>query len=209
MNHTPKQQNPYVTAIVVTLIAAGIGVYMLPALFAVRALFCQVIALVCLVAAVFLLVRYKTTSFTYTVKLRSLMHEDNDAEAVPAGGTPSVERIRPCYLDFTVSKKQGSRDANLECVLGLDCLCEVMEISPDGAYRKTKDALEKAREKYGSTDVYDYTLTLGLEKSVLLIFRDGQKYAALRIEPDEGMKNFLIRTAEQNRDAEETDSSER
>lgn len=199
MNYTPHQQNKYVTAIVVTLIAAGIGIYMLPTFLEIRAIFCQVIALICLVAAVFLLVRYKTTSFIYTVRPRSLMHEDNDAEAALAGGYLAIDRINPKYLDFVVSKKQGSRDANMECVLGLDCLNLAMEISPNGKYKKCGEAVSKARELYGTVDLYDYTVTLGLEKSLLLIFRDGEKYAAIRIEPDAAMGSYLIGVAEQNR----------
>ena len=107
MNHTPKQENKYVTAIVVTLIVCGIGVYLLPNVLTIRAVFCQIFALITLVAAVFLLVRYKTTSFIYSIRPRSLMQDDMDAEAIPAGGQISVERIDPRCLDFVVSKKQG------------------------------------------------------------------------------------------------------
>lgn len=206
MNYTPQQQNKYVTAIVVTLIAAGIGIYMLPNFLTIRAIFCQVIALVCLVAAVFLLVRYKTTSFIYTIRPRSLMHEDTDAEAAPAGGYLAIDRINPKYLDFVVSKKQGSRDPNMECVLGLDCLTAAETISAEtiSAEKSQKygDAVAKIRERYGTVDVYDYTVTLGVEKSLLLVFRDGEKYAAIRIEPDETMGNYLIGVAEQNRNEE-------
>lgn len=206
MNYTPQQQNKYVTAIVVTLIAAGIGIYMLPNFLTIRAIFCQVIALVCLVAAVFLLVRYKTTSFIYTIRPRSLMHEDTDAEAAPAGGYLAIERINPKYLDFVVSKKQGSRDPNMECVLGLDCLTAAETISAETISteksQKYGDAVAKVRELYGTVDVYDYTVTLGVEKSLLLVFRDGVKYAAIRIEPDETMGNYLIGVAEQNRNGE-------
>lgn len=198
MNYTPQQQNRYVTAIVVTLIAAGIGVYMLPNFLEIRAIFCQVIALVCLVAAVFLLVRYKTTSFIYAVRPRSLMHEDTDAEPAPAEGYLSIDRISPKYLDFVVSKKQGSRDPNMECVLGLDCLAAAEEISAE-RNKKYSDAVAKIREQYGTVDVYDYTVTLGVEKSLLLVFRDGVKYAVIRIEPDETMGNYLIGVAERNR----------
>lgn len=199
MNYTPQQQNKYVTAIVVTLMAAGIGIYTLPTFLEIRALFCQIIALICLVAAVFLLVRYKITSFIYTIRPRSLMHEDNDTEAALAGGYLAIDRINPKYLDFVVSKKQGSRDANMECVLGLDCLVSAENISPDAEFKKCGDAVSKARERYGTVDLYDYTVTLGLEKSLLLFFRDGEKYAAIRIEPDDEIRNYLIGVAEQNR----------
>lgn len=202
MNHTPKQENKYVTAIVVTLIVCGLGIYLLPNVLPIRAVFCQIIALIMLVAAVFLLVRYKTTSFLYSVRPRSLMQDDMDAEAVPAGGQISPEWIDPKYLDFVVSKKQGSRDPNMECVLGLDSLVSAWDITPDGEYKKVAAAMEKLRGKYGTVDLYDYTVTLGLDRSLLLLFRDGQKHAAIRIEPNEELRSYLTEVAIKNRTRE-------
>lgn len=205
MNHTPQQKNKYVVPIVVTLIAVGIVVYMTPAFLDVRALFFQCVSMICLIAAVFILIRYKTTSFIYAVRPRSLMHEDLDAEAALAGGSPAIDRINPKYLDFVVSKKQGSRDANMECVLGLDSLRVAEEISPEVEHRKTADAVAAFRAQYGTVDLYDYTVTLGLESSLLLLFRDGQNHVAVRIEPDDAMREYLVRVAAQNRDAREDD----
>lgn len=198
MNDTPEQKNKYVTAIVVTLIAAGLFVYMLPNFAPVRAIFCQVIAMICLVAAVFLLVRYKTTSFIYTIRPRSLMQDDAETESVLADAPLSVERMDPRYLDFVVSKKQGSRDPNMECVLGLSDLVAAWEISPNAIHKTAKEAVEKARETFGTVDLYDYTVTLGLESSLLLLFRDGEKHAAIRIEPGVELKNYLVGVAHKN-----------
>ncbi|MBE6599226.1 MAG: hypothetical protein E7638_07280 [Ruminococcaceae bacterium] len=203
MNYTPKQQNKYVTAIVVTLIVVGIGVYMLPAFLPIRAIFCQAAAMICLVAAVFILVRYKTTAFIYAVRPRSLMQDDIDAEAALAGGHLSVWHMEPRYLDFVVSKKQGSRAPGMECVLGLDCLTAAWDISPEGKFKKPGDASSKAREMYGEVAFYDYTVTLGLARSLLLLFRDGDKYAAIRIEPDGDLRNYLVGVAEKNGKKEE------
>ncbi len=202
MNHTPKQENKYVTAIVVTLIVCGLGIYLLPNVLPIRAVFCQIIAMITLVAAVFLLVRYKTTSFLYSVRPRSLIQDDMDAEAVPAGGQISPERIDPKYLDFVVSKKQGSRDPNMECVLGLDSLVSAWDITPDGEYKKVAAAMEKLRGKYGTVDLYDYTVTLGLDRSLLLLFRDGQKHAAIRIEPNEELRSYFTEVAAKNKTKE-------
>lgn len=205
MNHIPQQKNKYVVAIVVTLIAVGIVVYMTPAVLDVRALFFQCVSMICLIAAVFILIRYKTTSFIYTVRPRSLMHEDIDAETVLANGSLAIDRINPKYLDFVVSKKQGSRDANMECVLGLDSLRVAEEISPKAEHRKTADAVAAFRAKYGTVDLYDYTVTLGLENSLLLLFRDGPNYVAVRIEPDDAMREYLVGVAAQNCAAGEDD----
>ncbi len=202
MNYTPKQENKYVTAIVVTLIVCGLGVYLLPNFLPIRAVFCQIFALITLVAAVFLLVRYKTTSFIYTVRPRSLMQDDVDAEAALAGGQISPERIESRYLDFVVSKKQGSRAPNMECVLGLDTLISAWDITPDGEYKKVAAAMEKLRGKYGTVELYDYTVTLGLDRSLLLLFRDGQKHAAIRIEPNEELRSYLTEVAAKNKTKE-------
>lgn len=198
MNYTPKQRNKYVTAIVVTLIAAGLLVYMLPTFLPIRAIFCQALALVTLVAAVYMLVRYKTTAFIYTIRLRSRLHDDTEAEAALASASNDITRVDPQYLDFIVSKKQGSRDANMECVLGLDSLEAVWEISPESEFKKPGVAISKAREQYGTVDFYEYTVTLGLKKSLLLLFRDGQKYAAIRIEPDQALRSYLESVAKSN-----------
>ncbi len=198
MNYTPEQKNKYVTAIVVTLIVGGIGVYMVPNFVPVRAVIFQLLSLICLVAAVFVLVRYKTTAFTYIIRPRSLMHEDVDAEAALAGGVLDVTRVEPRYLDFVVSKKQGSRAPNMECVLGLDSLIAAWDISAEAKCKKCADAMEQARGQYGKADLYDYTVTLGLDKSLLLLFRDGEKVAAIRIEPDTELRDYLVSTAERN-----------
>ena len=200
MYYSPKQENKYVTPIVCTLIGVGILVYLLPNVVLVRAVFCQVLAVICLVAAVFLLVRYKTTSFIYSIRPRSLMQDDIEVDVALAGGQFSVLGLSPRHLDFVVAKKQGSRDANMECVLGLDSLTAVWEISSGGDYKKVGDAMARAREKYGTVDLYDYTITMGLEESILLLFRDGQKHAAIRIEPSEELRYYLVDTAKRNRE---------
>jgi len=208
MNYTPKQQNKYVNAIVISLIVFGIGIYMLPAVIEIRALFCQITALVCIVAAVFLLVRYSATSFIYSVRPRSLMHEDSGTEAVIAGRY-SIESIRPKYLDFVVSKKQGSRDPAMECVLGLDSLIYAADINTSAqtddegtaCFRKCSEAKSKVREMYkGEIIFYDYTVTLGLSSSLFLLFEDGNNYAAIRIEPDKAMRDYLVNTAKANKE---------
>ncbi len=198
MNHTPKQQNPYVTAIVVTLVVAGIGVYLVPTVVPVRAVIFQVLSLVCIVAAVFVLTRYKATSFTYTVRPRSFMTDDAEGESALAGGPLAVEHIAPRHLDFVVSKKQGSRAANMECVLGLDCLIAAWELSKSGSLKTCGEAMAKVREQVGKVDLYDYTVTMGPEKSLLLLFRDGENHVALRMEPDAAMERYLVGVAARN-----------
>lgn len=198
MNYSPKQENKYVNAIVITLIAAGISVYLLPNFVNIRAVFCQVIAMICLVAAVFLLVRYKTTSFIYTVRIRSRLHDNAEADAALAGASLDITRVDPKYLDFIVSKKQGSRDPNMECVLSLSDLLAAWDISPEAEFKKVGTAMEKTRAEYGTVILYDYTITLGLDKSLLLLFRDGEQYAAIRIEPDEALRSYLKNTAAKN-----------
>ncbi len=186
MNYTPTQKNKYVTPIAVTLIAVGIVVYLLPNLFPIRAVICQVIAMICMVAAVFVLVRYNSTAFIYTIRPRSRTRDE------------VVEYMEPKELDFVVSKQQGSRSPNMECVLSLSDLESVWEISPEAPYKKVGEAMEKARTKYGTVNLYDYTVTLGLKTSLLLLFRDGEKHAAIRIEPNEEFGRFLRDAAVKN-----------
>ena len=191
MNYSPKQENKNVTAIVVTLIAVGLAAYLLPNFVEIRAVFCQSIAMLCLVVSVFILVRYKTTSFIYTVRLRSRLHDDEDADAAFAEAQHDITQVNPRYLDFIVSKKQGSRDANMECVLGLSDLIEAWDIAPEAESKKVSEAMDAARKQYKTVNLYDYTLTMGLKNSLLLLFRDGENHAAIRIEPDEAWRRYL------------------
>ena len=196
MNYSPKQENRHVSTIVISLIATGIIVYLLPNFAEIRAVFCQIPAMIFLVAAVFFLVRYQTTSFIYTIRLRSRLHDNTETDAALAEASHDITRVDPKYLDFIVSKKQGSRDANMECVLGLSDLIEAWEISPESEHQKISAAMTKARAEYGTVDLYDYTVTLGLKNSLLLLFRDGEKHAAIRIEPDVAWQSYLKRIAE-------------
>lgn len=199
MHYTPQQQNKTVSAIVISLIVFGIGVYLLPNVAHVRALFCQLVALVSLIAAVFLLVRYKTTSFTYSIRPRSRLTDD-DRETAFAGELMPITHIQPKYLDFVVSKQEGRRGPSMECVLGLDSLVLALELrasAPDSKpeelrFRRVGEAVSFVREKYGAVSLYDYTVTLGLDQSLLLLFRDGERYAAIRVEPNAEMHDFLV-----------------
>ncbi len=97
----------------------------------------------------------------------------------------------PSAIDFVVQKKQASRDSNMECVLSLDCLKHVVGIGKNSTagsdidiYKNTTDSIKAMRDKYGTTMiVYNYTVTLGCDDMLGLVFEDGDKYVFIIIEP--------------------------
>ena len=194
MRCTPTQKNPRVTAIIAALLVFGGISYAIP-------IFCnangiatggavfQLITVAAVVAAVFLAVRYQMTHFVYLIRPRSDVSENGMETAFAGTVSPlGVTRLPPEMLDFVVIRSQGSRAGSMECVLSLDDLAAVI---PVGKIRTDK---KKIREKYQADGYvyYDYTVTLGLDDALALVFIDGNRYASIFIEPDETMRAYLL-----------------
>ena len=191
MRCSPTQRNSYIWIIVGALLLFG-GIsnaipILYPAVFA-PAIF-QLLTVLAIVAAVFFVVRYQMTGFVYLIHPRSHT-PDSDLETAFAGHTDdaSVTRLPPEMLDFVVVKSQGSRAGATECVLSLSDLVAVYPLTKSGETKKS------IRERY-ITDgyvCYDYTLTLGLDNALALVFIDGNRYAGIFIEPDEAMRAYFM-----------------
>ena len=194
MRCTPTQKNSRVWVIVAALLVFGGISYSIPIICSANgivmggALF-QLVTVIAVVAAVFVAVRYQMTGFVYLIHPRSDI-SDNGMETAYAGtaDTLGITRFPPDMLDFVVIKSQGSRAGATECVLSLADLAAVVPLTKGSA---TKNSI---RERYAADGYvyYDYTITLGIDNALALVFIDGNRYAGIFIEPDEAMRTYFM-----------------
>jgi len=195
MRCTPIQKNPRISWIFAALLIAGGIAYGVPVVCEANGLSVAAIpftftAFLCVIAAVYVLVRYRMVTMVYLIRPRSGIDE-NGMEAAYAGEF-DVTKITPEHLDFVVIKGQGARPGAMECVMGLDDLTAVYRVTKKGENGTLTRAA--VREKYirDGFVFYDYTVTLGLEEALELVFIDGNRYCGIIIEPDEVMARYLL-----------------
>ena len=195
MRCTPIQKNPRISLIFALLLIVGGIAYAVPVVSAAYGISVMAIpftftAFVCVIAAIFVLVRYRMMTMVYLIRPRSDIDE-NGMETAMAGAL-DVTKIRPEYLDFIVIKGQGARPGAMECVMSLNDLISVYRVSKKGENGTLTRAA--VREKYirDGFVFYDYTVTLGLEEALELVFIDGNRCCGIIIEPDEAMARYLL-----------------
>ncbi len=199
MKFSPTQNNPRVAHIFAALLIFGGITYAIPIVcdangVNVAPLPFTVLTLVSVVAAIFIMIKYRMTSYTYVVRLKDDVSSGVEAglEAEYTSGL-DIRRVSPELLDFCVYKASGSRLAAMECLLSLSDLVYAAEV-----YKKGGDGRETradVREKYGKFEkftLYDYTLTMGLDPALELVFVDGNSYIGIIIEPDDLMREYLL-----------------
>ncbi len=194
MRCSPVQKNPGVRWIIAALLVFGGISYAIPIFcnangIAVGGAVFQLVTVFAVVAAVFMIVRYQMTGFVYLIRPRSDLSDD-DRELAYAGSQTAAGTLRfPAdMLDFVVIKSQGSRAGATECVLSIADLVAVIPLKKDGASKKS------VRETYAADGYisYDYTVTLGTDDALALVFIDGNRYAGIFIEPDEAMRAYFF-----------------
>lgn len=198
MRCSPTQKNSRVWAIVAALLLFGGITYAVPIYCNANeikiggALF-QFITVISIVIAVFVVVRYQMTHFTYIIRPRSDASDfdDIDSAFAYAGVTAGskISHLPPDMLDFVVNRSQGSRAGGAECVLSLSDLVAVY--SPAKNSRELKNAIRKRYIADGYV-YYDYTVTLGSNEVMPLVFIDGNRYVGIFIEPDDTMRDYFL-----------------
>ncbi|MBQ3860873.1 MAG: hypothetical protein II779_10110 [Clostridia bacterium] len=146
----------------------------------------------CVIAAVFLLVRYRMTSFQYIVRPRAEAEDSGLLTAYASGAKLNLADLPPETLDFVVIRSQGARPGAMECVLGMDDLIEVTPIRRAKKDGTTRSEIGKKYRPGGDYVSYDYTVTLAPDDALALVFRDGPKTVGIFIEPDEKMKAYFM-----------------
>lgn len=177
MTYSPLPQKKQAGALSAALFAVAIGAYGLSLLADSYVLIFRLVTLVFSVAAIYVMVRYLYTGFTYSLS--------------PKDGVGGIERLSPSEIDFSVTASRGSTRRNLECLLGLDRLVSVLDCE-DGF-------TEKLRGEYKNIKFYYYTMALKSARGerIALVFDDGD-VSAIVIEPDGRMRDILRRASEIN-----------
>ena len=198
MKFSPTQNNPRVNLIFTALLVLGGITYAIPIVCSnnninISALPFTMVTLFSVVGAVFLLVRYRMTSFTYIVRLRDDL-DDGDAQGLEKAyaGSFDITSVKPELLDFCVYKASGTRMAAMECLLSLGDLVVTVEVTKKKSGGVTRDDVRREYEQKGGFVFYDYTLTFGLESALELVFIDGNRYVGVIIEPDESMRQYFL-----------------
>ena len=194
MHCTPSQKNPRVTAVIAALLVFGGISYAVPIVcsangIAVGGALFQLVTVAAVVAVVFIAVRYQMTHFVYLVRPRSDISENGMETAFAGSVSPfGVTHLPPEMLDFVVIRSQGSRAGAAECVLSIADLAAVIPV------KKIHTDKKSIREKYQADGYvfYDYTVTLGPDEALALVFVDGNRYAGIFIEPDEAMRAYFM-----------------
>ena len=206
MTFEPRQKNkvPEVT-IIALFVAAGVafafsaidglsGQGMLQ--FAAMALFC---------AMIFVAVRYKFTSFKYTVRVaaapkKSLHHEDEEDEEeeeiplTPDGKEPPVTMYPPKKLVFVVERRQGNSKWNMECLVRLTDIHACFTLPED------KEALDAALKENRRAPKYKYFKNMATPDQTVLIADTMVGKAIVYFETDGKMSQYLKSVAAFNRD---------
>ncbi|MBQ7312932.1 MAG: hypothetical protein IJW81_05060 [Clostridia bacterium] len=194
MRCSPSQKNPRVAVMIAALLIFGGIAYAIPIFcnangIAIGGAVFQLVTVAAVVAAVFLAVRYQMTHFVYLIRPRSDIDE-NGMETAFAGniGMLNAAHLPADMLDFVVIRSQGNRAGAAECVLSIADLAAVIPVEKIGTDKK------RIRERYQADGYvyYDYTVTLGLDNALALVFIDGNRYAGIFIEPDEAMRAYFM-----------------
>ncbi len=179
MKYSPKPWGREAGVLTVALFAVSLVSYVFSNLGFAAPLPLQLVSLVTLCAAVYILVRFKFTSTTYMVRQRDGVRDD-------------VYSSPENNLDFCVSRGQGRRVETLECVLDLGCLVDALDFNGDVA--------RSLREKYKNIKIYNYTASLMPRRRLGLVFDDEGDVNCVIIEPDESFDRFLKEISKENKE---------
>ncbi len=203
MQHKPEQQNKGVNYIFAAILVFGAITYAIPVIFAsngakISAFPFTAMTLMAIVAAVFLMIRYRMTQYTYVIRLREDDTNGEEYGLERAHYGIKITDLNPQMLDFCVYRAQGTRLSSMECLFSLDDLVDAKLVSMRtksknaGKNLPTREEIRKKYAERGGILVYDYTLTLGLDEALELVFVDGNRYAGIIIEADEIMQGYLL-----------------
>lgn len=150
---------------------------------------------------VYILVRYKFTFFTYTVRRakgisKSLHHED---EAVVADADGSAElpitALPPEALELCVDRRQSRGGAYSECVVRLSEIEECFRLSNDKKERRIQ------KKRLGRAPTYKYLVNMVGSNQLLLVVTILGKRAFVILEAEGKFADYLCAVAGYNNDS--------
>ena len=181
MKYSPVPQKGKTTALAGILFAIALVSYVFSIMKITSPALLQLITLLAITAAVYVLVRFRYTTVTYMITPR---------------GREEYEGIQLLSdIDFIVTKSQGRREGIMECRLSLDLLAAVVPL-PHGQI--TGDMRRDLSEKFGKIKIYNYTVSMRPADSIALVFDDEGDVSVIAVEPDEVMRQYLEDAAARN-----------
>ncbi|MBR4933672.1 MAG: hypothetical protein IKZ03_04370 [Clostridia bacterium] len=182
MNYTPPHQKKQVRAVVGVLFALAAVMYVFSVTQITSPLILQLVSVVLLSAGTYILVRFRYTTITYSVRPVSTHSSDAYGD--------DVNILPTSMVDFAVTRAQGQRSGNLEVLISLDKLVYVADVK--------EGTLDSVRKSFADVKTYVYTVSMtGGEKFALVFDDDGDKSCVV-IEPDKVMKDYLVAAWKKN-----------
>lgn len=189
MKYKPEQKHSkLLNTVMICLLIAGTVAYSLPVIFRSNEINISpfpftALAIMCFIAAIFLLIRYRMSSFEYIIRPRS----DLDPELAAAYSVGNdISRFPYDCLDFIVYKSQSSKPGAMECVLSVSDLIAAYSLND----KKSKSEMNSKYSKDGFV-FYNYTLTFRPDSVTEFIFIDGNRYVGIILEDDNEVTRFL------------------
>ncbi len=190
----PKQKNkaPEVTVLAL-FVCAGVA-YAFSSIEAIGGKsILQLLAVALFCAMIFVAVRYKFTSFRYSIRRtavqkKSLHHDDGDEGELALEGADDnipVTALSPNRLELVIERRQGSGKWGIECILKLSDIytCTIL---PDG-----KDEFEKISAENKRIGKYKYFKNMVTPYQTVLTANSPSGKVMVFLETDKKLSEYL------------------
>jgi len=156
----------------------------------------QAVSLCLFCAVIFIAVRYKFTSFRYTISVdhsgRRSRHHADDEETVTAGGMSCEEAERlpirsvdPSLLVLRIERRQGRGPWGTECIIGLS------EITSCCLLPEEEERFEKMEAEFKGGARYKYFKNMAAEKKTVITADTKSGKVMVWLERDANISPFL------------------
>ncbi|MBQ4066178.1 MAG: hypothetical protein IJD22_00915 [Clostridia bacterium] len=201
MSFEPKQKNKSADVLIAALfLCAGVA-YGFSVIESIKGKgILQMLALVLVGAMTHVFIRYKLTSFRYSVRVSqrvsSLHHEDDEAETetVPEGGENApVTSLAPELLELVVDRWQGKGTPVSECVIKLkdmECCC---------ALPHQREKWDKIYSENKRLPRYKYMKNMSIAEQMAIIATVPTGKVMIFLEWDKKLFEYLSAVCEYNR----------
>ncbi|MBE6714306.1 MAG: hypothetical protein E7575_03335 [Ruminococcaceae bacterium] len=201
MNYIPKQKNKAADVTILALflcatVAVGFSaIEMIPG----KGIL-QSVGLFIFVAMIYVLVRYKFTTFEYQIRIaakpkKSLHNEDSEEETVKEGGEVKglpITAMPPEALELCINRKQGRRNEYFECIVRLSEIESCQRLPNDKKEKK------EALKKIGKMPTYKYLVNMVGADQLLLTAKVLGKRVIIIIEAEGKFADYLCAVARFN-----------
>ena len=184
MNYTPPHQKKQVRTVTAVLFVLAAVMYGFSLSGITSPLVLQLVTVASLCAGTYILVRYRYTTVTYSIRPRNSHSSEEYGD--------DIGILPPSMVDFAVTRAQGQRSGNLEVLISLDKLVAVEDVK-DGV-------LDSIRSRFKGVKVYVYTVSLTGGDRSAIVFDDDGDVSCVVTELNSEMKAYLTAVCEKNKD---------